>query len=146
MTIKSVSETFKSTVHGRGLRVTPQRQLILDVILEGNGHVPLQKIVEVVQARSPAISLPTIYRNLDFLCEIRIVVALRVGNTTYFEIAGERPHHHLVCRNCGALEVLSHVEVQPLFGRIERSYKFRVDMDHLGLFGLCNHCRKTSTN
>jgi len=139
--MKSISETFKSIVRGRGLRVTPQRQLILDAILESKGHVSLQNIIQFVQARSPIISLPTIYRTLDFLCEIRMVVALRVGNTTYFEIAGERPHHHLVCRRCGALEVLPHVEVQRLFGKIERSYKFRVDMDHLGLFGLCGHCR-----
>ncbi len=146
MSIKSVSKTFKSTVHELGLRVTPQRQLILDVILEGNGHIPLQKIVEIVQIKSPAISLPTIYRTLDFLCEIRIVIALRVGNTSYFEIAGDHPHHHLICRRCGALEILPHVDIQHLFGKIERSYKFRVDMDHLGLFGLCSHCRQTSTN
>lgn len=144
--MKSIQETFKSTVHRRGLRVTPQRQLILDAIVESEGHVSLQNIIEFVQAKSPAISLPTIYRTLDFLCEIRMVVALRVGNTTYYEIAKDRPHHHLVCRRCGALEVLPHAEVQRFFGKIERSYKFKVDMEHLGLFGLCGHCWKTSIN
>ena len=139
--MKSIRETFRSILHKRGLRVTPQRQLILDAIVQSKGHVSLQEIVKRVQAKAPAISLPTVYRTLDFLCEIRIVVALRVGNTTYFEIAGEQPHHHLVCRSCGALEVLPHVEIQHLFGKIERFYKFRVDMDHLGLFGLCGHCR-----
>ena len=142
----SIKEIFRSTVHGRGLRVTPQRQLILDAIVEGEGHVSLQKIIEFVQAKAPAISLPTIYRTLDFLCEIRMVVALKVGNTTYFEIAGDKPHHHLICRRCGALEVLPHSEVQRLFGKIERSYNFKVDMDHLGLFGLCQDCVNSSLN
>lgn len=142
----SVKETFKSKVHGRGFRFTPQRQLILEAIVESEGHVSLQNIIEIVQAKAPAISLPTIYRTLDFLCEIRIAVALKVGNTTYFEIAGDKPHHHLVCRTCGALEVLPHSEVQRLFGKIERSYNFRVDMDHLGLFGLCKNCVNSSVN
>ena len=142
----SIRETFKSKVHGLGFRVTPQRQLILDAIVENEGHVSLQNIIEFVQAKAPAISLPTIYRTLDFLCEIRIAVALKVGNTTYFEIAGDKPHHHLVCRRCGALEVLPHRAVQHLFGKIERSYKFKVDMDHLGLFGLCRDCVNSSLN
>lgn len=137
----AIHEKFKSTVHSQGFRVTPQRQIILDSIQAGGGHVSLPEIIERAQSKLRALSLPTIYRTLDFLCEIRVVTALRVGSTTYFEIAEEQPHHHLVCRNCGAVEVLPHVAVQNLFGKIERSYKFRVDMDHLGLFGLCSHCQ-----
>jgi Fe2+ or Zn2+ uptake regulation protein len=142
--MNTIHEKFKSTVHSQGFRVTPQRQIILDAIHGGNGHVALPEIIERSQAKLPALSLPTIYRTLDFLCEIRVVTALRVGNTTYFEIAEEEPHHHLVCRNCGAVEVLPHVDIQNLFGKIERSYKFKVDMNHLGLFGLCCHCKVPS--
>ena len=124
-----------------GFRVTPQRQLILDAVCEGGGHTTPDEIYARVQARTSALNRTTVYRTLDFLREMRWVVAARIGDQTYYEIAGDAPHHHLVCLACGQVEQVSHDTVKAFFAHVERQHQFRVDMDHLALSGLCVKCR-----
>lgn len=133
---------YAALMRQRGFRVTLQRQLIMDAICEGGGHTTLKDIYDRVRVKAPALNRATVYRNLDFLCELRLVVAMQVGGRTVYEIAGEAPHHHLVCRKCNKVESIGHDTVKALFAKIEREQQFSVDMDHLALFGLCQHCRK----
>jgi Fur family ferric uptake transcriptional regulator len=135
---------YASLMRERGFRVTPQRQLILDAICAGGGHTTPEEIYARVHAKAPALNRATVYRNVDFLCEMRLVVAVRIGDQTYYEIAGETPHHHLVCRTCGKTERVGHDMVKSFFARVEREYNFTVDMDHLALFGLCSKCRRAA--
>ena len=130
-------------IRQKGYRITPQRRLILDAVREGAGHSSLDEIYRRVQVRDPGLNLATVYRNLDFLCELRLVVAADTGGgRMVFEIAGEQPHHHLICHRCGKLEQISQDEVQPLIDQVEREHAFHIDMDHIALFGLCKECRK----
>jgi Fur family ferric uptake transcriptional regulator len=132
---------YPALMRKRGFRVTPQRQAILDAICEGGGHTTPEEIYRRVHAKAPAINRATVYRTLDFLCDLRLVVAMRVGDHTYYEIAGERPHHHLVCRSCGAIIQLDSTLLEGLVASIDKTHHFYVDMDHVGLFGLCEDCR-----
>jgi Fur family ferric uptake transcriptional regulator len=136
---------FPNIVHAHGFRLTPQRQVILEAVSEAGKHTDVDDIYVRVRKRSKAISLPTVYRTLDFLCDLRLVVAIHVGRKTLYELAGDQPHHHMICRNCGNVEKLAHAEVQPLFSRVELKHGFSVDMDHLGLFGLCAKCKQAQT-
>lgn len=134
---------YAALMRERGFRVTPQRQLILDAICEGGGHTTLEEISARVHAKTPTVNRATMYRTLDFLCELRLVVAADVGNRRMvYEIAGDTPHHHLVCRTCGEVKQISHETVKALFAKIEREQQFTVDMDHLALFGFCPKCRR----
>ena len=133
---------YQAMMRQRGFRVTPQRQLILDAICEGEGHTTPEEIFGRVRAKTPSVNRATVYRNLDFLCEMRLVVAVHIGGQMYYEIAGETPHHHLVCRRCDKVEEISHETVKALFDKIEREQHFTIDMDHLALFGLCHKCRR----
>jgi len=126
----------------RGFRVTPQRQFILDAVCEGGGHTTPDEIYARVHARTPHLNRATVYRNLDFLCEMRLVVAAHIGGHMVYEIAGEKPHHHLVCRNCNKIDQVDHTAVKWFFDKIARDQKFTIDMDHLALFGLCAKCRR----
>jgi Fur family ferric uptake transcriptional regulator len=126
----------------RGFRYTPQRRLILDAIRESGGHTTPEEICKSVVHKAPAVNRATVYRNVDFLCEVRLVVAAQIGGRMYYELAGEEPHHHLVCRQCNKIERISHRTVKDLFDKIEREQSFLVDMDHLALFGLCRTCRR----
>src|SRR5437764_12187411 len=106
---------YATLMRERGFRVTPQRQLILDAICESGGHTTPEEIYEWVHAKAPAVNLATIYRTVAFLSELHLVTELHMGGKTYYEIAGEIPHHHLVCRVCGHTEQLDHVIVEGLF-------------------------------
>lgn len=130
-------------IRRRGLRLTPQRKLILDVIQQAGGHLTIEQIYRCVRERNPRLNLATVYRNLDVLCDLRLVVAADIGGGTWiYESAGEQPHHHLVCRACGAIARIEHSEVVELYQGIDRRHHFTIDMDHMALFGLCARCRE----
>ena len=133
---------YMTLMHERGCRVTPQRQMILDAVCDGGGHTTPDEVYARVKARAAAVNRTTVYRTLDFLCEMRLVVAAQIGGHMFYEIAGATPHHHLVCRQCNKVEQISHDTVRVFFAKIERDRQFLIDMDHLALFGLCPKCRR----
>jgi Fur family ferric uptake transcriptional regulator len=141
--MRKLASDYTTLIHQRGFRVTPQRQLIMDAICAGNGHSTPDEIYRRVYAKAPAVNRATVYRNLDFLCEMRLVVAAQICGRMYYEVAGVEPHHHLVCRSCNRVEQISHHSVKDLFDKIDREQSFLIDMDHLALFGLCKDCRNT---
>ncbi|HSD83829.1 MAG TPA: transcriptional repressor [Anaerolineae bacterium] len=134
---------FAAQLHSQGFRLTLQRQLILDVVRRAGDHVTPEEVYEAVHRRNPAISRATIYRTLGFLCEMRLMHALYWGGQMYYEIAADQPHHHLVCRICGAMMDCEPGLLQPLFEAIEKKHRFTIDMEHVALFGLCSHCRSS---
>jgi Fur family ferric uptake transcriptional regulator len=134
---------FANLIHQRGFRVTNQRQIILDAIRESNGHSSPDEICQRVFAKNPAINTATVYRNLSFLCEMKLIVSAQIGGHLFYELAGTEPHHHLICRRCNRVEQVGNIVVKDLFEKLEREYSFLIDMDHLTLFGLCSDCRET---
>jgi Fur family ferric uptake transcriptional regulator len=134
---------FAAQLHSRGYRFTPQRQMILEAVRQADDHVTPDDVYEQVHRRNPAISRATIYRTLDFLCEMRLIHALYWGGQMYYEIAADEPHHHLVCRACGGMVECEHGLLQALFEAVEKKHHFTIDMDHVALFGLCRQCQSS---
>ena len=135
------SADFAAHLHSQGYRLTLQRQMILDAVRRAADHVTPEDVYRRVHRRNPAVSRATIYRTLDFLCEMRLIHALYWGGQMYYEIAGGEPHHHLVCRACGGMIECEHDLMQILFNAVEKKHHFTIDMDHVALFGLCRQCR-----
>ncbi len=131
---------YAAKIRECGFRLTPQRELILDAVCEAGGHTTVEEIYDRLQAKASAINLATVYRALDFLCDMRLVVTAEINGHKVFEIAGLTPHHHLVCRICGRVERLEHQAVKELFDKLRRERGFKVDTDHLVLFGQCKDC------
>jgi Fur family transcriptional regulator, ferric uptake regulator len=132
---------FAARLHSQGYRLTPQRQLILETVRRANDHVTPDQVYMAVHRQHPAISRATIYRTLDFLCEMHLIHALYWGGQMYYEITDEQPHHHLVCRACGGMEDCEINLLKTLFEAVEKKHHFVIDMDHVALFGLCQQCR-----
>lgn len=135
-------ETIAARLRREGYRVTPQRQLILDAVCRLGGHVTAEAVYESVREIVPALNQGTVYRALNFFCDQGIVTATQQANgLSVYEIAGQQPHHHFVCRSCGENYEVSHDMLQPLFERAQEEFGFTVEMDHISFFGLCEHCR-----
>ena len=132
---------FAAQLHAQGYRLTPQRQMILQAVRQADDHVTPDEVYASVHRQNPAISRATIYRTLDFLCEIRLIHALYWGGQMYYEISNDQPHHHLVCRACGGMVECEPALLQMLFEAVENKHHFTIDMDHVALFGLCQQCR-----
>ncbi len=135
---------YAARLREHGLRLTPQREMILDAICASGGHTTFDEIYARLYARAPAINQATVYRAIKLFCELRLVVAADLGDgKTVYEIAPLTPHHHLVCRACGQVETIDQAALALLFAAFEREQRFTLDANHLVLFGYCHHCSPT---
>jgi Fur family ferric uptake transcriptional regulator len=129
-------------IRQRGYRMTPQREMILEAIHE-EGHITADEIYQRVRAKSSAINLATVYRTLEMLKQLGIVTAIDTGGgCVHYELAGEQPHHHLVCEACGETVELDCEVLLPLEQELCKRYGFQMNLNHLALFGLCPRCQK----
>ena len=134
-----------STLKEKGLKLTPQRRLIVDIIHHSQAHISAVEIVAYVQSKMPGVNKSTIYRTLEILEEAGCVYRSELGDEFIYHHAEEGHHHHLVCHKCG--QVIDCDE--DLFTPVERSfmerYGFRARFKHVVVSGLCENCEdKTS--
>lgn len=134
--------TIAARLRGDGYRVTPQRELILDALCRLGGHVTAEAIYGAVSDIVPSLNQGTVYRTLNFFCEQGIVTATQQPDgLTVYEMAGKQPHHHFVCRMCGADYEVPHEMLGPLFAAAQERYGFTVEMNHISFFGRCRDCQ-----
>jgi Fur family ferric uptake transcriptional regulator len=135
---------YAARLRERGMRLTPQREMILDAVCEGGGHTTFDEIYGRLHAKAPAINQATVYRALKMFCNLGLVVMADLGDgKPVYEIAGVTPHHHLVCRACGQVEQIDHAALASRFAAFEHEQRFTLDMHHLVLFGYCRRCHPT---
>jgi Fe2+/Zn2+ uptake regulation proteins len=133
------SATLRHTLHQRGLRMTPQRQLVLDAIRD-LGHATPEQICSQVQRAAPAVNITTVYRTLDLMERIGLVQHTHLGHgaPTYSE--QEHQHVHLVCHSCGEITETPTDLLDDLAGRLRSEFGFELNVSHLALSGLCRTC------
>lgn len=125
----------------RGLRLTPQREVLLRVLGEAEGHPTADDMVRRVREVLPTVSHATVYRNLQELVREGLLRTLEVaGAAVQFELNRD-DHHHFVCRRCGHVwdVYLSNLDVRINRGRSELA-GFQVDRRDVQLHGLCSAC------
>ncbi len=118
---------------------------ILDVLnAHAPGHLTAAQVYEQIQPRLPAVNPSTVYRALERLAKNgRISVSDMGSGAAVYEAFSDPPHHHLVCQQCGRVEMLSHRQVQALFAEIAAQYGYKIITNHLILFGVCPACRES---
>lgn len=141
------TQTLDAVLRSHGYRVTIQRQLIYEAVCAAHGHITPDEICERVQPQSSSINRATVYRTLDFLCDIGLVTCTTAaGGRQVYELVAEQ-HHHLICRQCGTEITLPHAHIEPLLEKISAEYQFElVTTLHLTLFGTCAACKSLSEN
>lgn len=128
-----------------GLRVTPQRLLVMQALASGGGHLTADEIMRWTAERYPAINLATIYRTLDLLTSVGLVTQTDLGSgVAHFELVGDSLHHHLICEHCGAMMEVDDALLAPVRERLLRDHGFRASARHIALFGTCTCCLEAS--
>ncbi len=129
-------------LHERGLRWTPQRRLILDVLAATRGHVTATGVVEACRTRDPEITPSTVYRTLDVLESLGYLHHSHDadGREEYHVLPGD-VHGHLRCADCGGSWEIAEAEATALVERLHRDRQFDVDVGHLTIVGRCAACR-----
>ncbi len=129
----------RDELRSRGLRWTPQRRLILDVLAATSGHVTGSEIVDRCRARDAETTPSTVYRTLDVLEELGYLSHSHgPDGREEFHVLPEHEHAHLQCVRCGASTELAPEDARRFVAELERSTGFRVDIGHLTVAGTCS--------
>jgi Fur family transcriptional regulator, ferric uptake regulator len=131
---------LRRTLHERGLRMTPQRQLVLDAVRE-LGHATPEQVCAQVQRTAPAVNITTVYRSLDLLERLGLVRHTHLGHGAPTYSAHEHEHVHLVCHDCGTVTEVPREVMGGLAARLAEGFGFELDVAHVALSGLCRDCR-----
>lgn len=135
----------RGRLRARGLRWTPQRRVLLEVLAGIDGHVTGAELVERSRAADPATTPSTVYRTLDVLEDLGLVRHSHgLAGRQEFHVDPAEDHGHLVCSGCGNTWELDAAEVGAIVGRLRADRGFEVAVDHLSIEGVCEACRVTA--
>jgi Fur family ferric uptake transcriptional regulator len=124
-----------------GYRLTPQRQLVWDVVRRSKRHLSAEVICAQIQRGSPGFSLASVYRTLTLLEQLGLVRSAYLGSgPAQFELAEPEEHHHTICRSCGAIMHLEDEFLQAMRAHLKESHGFLAEKVQLAVLGRCQRC------
>ena len=139
----SCEQDFINELRSRGMRMTPQREIILSVLHTVEGFVTAEDLHARVQQHSTSIDISTLYRTLELLKGLGLVAETDLGEgRVRYHPADKGHHHHLVCQECGAVIDLDESVLSPVKDVLLREYGFIADLRHLAIFGHCVNCKR----
>lgn len=130
---------LRRALHEHGLRMTPQRQLVLDAVRE-LGHATPEQVCAQVQRTAPAVNITTVYRTLDLLDRLGVVRHTHLGHGAPTWSAHGHEHVHLVCHRCGSVTEAPTDLLAGVADRVADEHGFALDATHVALSGVCRHC------
>lgn len=140
--VQRSSDVLGEALRSRGLRMTPQRRLVLDAV-QALGHGTPEQVADRVQETTPSLSLSTVYRTLDLLEEMGVVSHTHLGHRApTYHATGHADHIHLVCRRCRTVAEADVDGARTLAAEVLARYGFAADVAHLSLDGLCVGCQQ----
>jgi Fur family transcriptional regulator, ferric uptake regulator len=129
------SVDLAAQLRARGMRVTPQREQVLQAVRTLK-HATPEQISEVASGAD----VTTVYRTLELLEEIGLVRHMHLGHGAPSYRPAEDEHGHIVCHVCGAVVDTDPVLLDELAGRLLTERGFVVDRAHFTVSGRCADC------
>ena len=138
-------EDLRTSLHGRGQRLTPQRQRVLSLFQRlGEGrHLSAEEVHQQLLQGDERVSLATVYRTLRLLSSMGMLQELELPEGgRRFELASDhhRDHHHLVCVRCGRTEEFENAQVLAAGEAAAGAQGFRLLECVLNVRALCPRC------
>jgi len=102
ISVDKVCETLRM----EGRRVTPQRRVIVEVLLADGSHLTADQVLRRARRELPDISPATVYNTLHELAELGLLQELDLGlglDQRRYDLSTGK-HDHLVCLRCGRVE------------------------------------------
>jgi Fur family peroxide stress response transcriptional regulator len=128
----------------RGLRMTPQRDVLLRLLSQTRTHPTADELFRKVRRQLPSVSHATVYRNLQELVRARLIATLeRAGGPVQYD-ANPDEHHHFVCTRCGRVTDIYLKDIgYEIDSKRSALAPARIDRAEVQLHGLCADCAQT---
>ncbi len=133
---------FKTYLREQRLKSTSQRDAIVEVFLDGTGHVSVEELYGRVRERHPGIGYATVYRTMKLLTECGIADERHFRNAeARYEVAEKDHHDHLICERCGKIVEFEEERIEALQEQTARRLGFELRGHKMELYGICRSCR-----
>jgi Fur family ferric uptake transcriptional regulator len=128
------------------MRLTPQRERIIAAV-RALGHATPDGLAAAVDADGgTALSLSTIYRNLEALEQVGVVSHTHLDHRSpTYHLADHAEHLHLVCLSCGKVIESPVAAADPFVGNLLTRHGFVADVKHMAIHGWCEACSARAT-
>ncbi len=138
-------EGIQASLKRQGVRLTRQRQILLDLIEQSGAHLDAEQLYGLAKERDPKINRVTVYRTLKMLKDGGLVDELDLmhwkGEQHYYETRMKQEHAHVVCLRCGKVEEFYGEPLQKLRRQIETHFGFQILVARTEVGGYCSHCQ-----
>src|SRR5258708_38146084 len=138
-------DSIEGSLKERGVRLTRQRQILLELIDQTGQHLDAESLFEMAKQRDPKINRVTVYRTLKMLKAGGLVDELDLmhygGDQHYYETRLKQEHAHVICLRCGKVEEFFGEPLQRLRKQIETHFGFQILLARTEVGGYCSHCQ-----
>ncbi len=125
------------------LRMTRQRQIILEELRKVKTHPSADEVYEIVRKRLPRISLGTVYRNLEILSESGDIQKLEPGCSLKRFDGDTSEHCHIRCVHCDRIADAPLPDLKIDLEKV-KSTDFKITGHRLEFLGICPECSDRS--
>lgn len=134
-----------SELADRGIRLTRQRRVIVQVIEGAQRHLDAATILRRARKIDPTVHRVTVYRTIDLLKRHGLIDELDLlhirGEGHYYESHGPRDHIHIACLRCGKVREFESRLFERLKRQIERDCGIKISVTRTEIGGYCEACR-----
>jgi Fur family ferric uptake transcriptional regulator len=136
---------IRDSLKQRGVRLTRQRQILLDLIDQSGQHLDAERLFKLAREKDPKLNRVTVYRTLKLLKAGGLVDELDLmhhdGDQHYYETRLKQEHAHVICLRCGKIEEFFGDLLQKMREQIESHFGFEIVLARTEVGGYCSHCQ-----
>jgi len=129
------------TLRDHAKRITGPKRAVVEVLVGAEDHLTADEVTQRVQLLRPDVSPSTVYRILDELEDLALVVHSHAGHAAAVYHLSGRSHGHVTCESCHVTFEVSSDVFNRLANELLSSLGFELNRHHVALSGLCAHCR-----
>lgn len=124
------------------LKLTKQRQEILDLIQASSGHMTADQIHSKLKDQQVTMGIATVYRNLNVLFDEKLINRVRHPELGYIYDKNIHDHYHFRCVQCNSIEDVSIEYQDKLHKIVEEDLNCKVESHNINFEGICKDCLK----
>ena len=141
------ADSLKAELHERGWRLTPQREIILNLFqnLDAGKHLSAEDLYDFLQNDGHDISLSTIYRTVKLMARMGILRELELaeGHKHYEINQPFHHHHHLICVRCNQTIEFKNDSVLKIGDKISKKEGYHLLDCQLTIHAVCPTCQRS---
>ena len=136
---------FMGFLAKKNLRITSQRQAIVDTVFSTDQHFTAEQLLEWSRQKDKSVSRATVYRTLPLLTESGLVHEMDFGKDYKFydpNYADHPNHNHLICQDCEKIVEFESDKIEEIESQISHKLGFSMKSQRLQISASCDELKR----